>query len=143
MNEIDYWPMTREHTIWHAAVSTMEFWSADLTESTLKDAIQEVYTTFFYTSASQILHWFSDESLFGHFITTLNSIFHTKFVLEDDSYESGSEHCLPVPLLQTTRIHHVCSAEHASYSPTASLPPHSKDPRLSTVQRRLTLSSSD
>ena len=66
MNAIEYWPMARKHSMWNTAVSALEFWTADLTTSTLKDAIQ-VYTTFFYTSTSQIFHQYSDESLFGLF----------------------------------------------------------------------------
>ena len=52
MNTPDYWPMAREYLVWNAAVSALQFWTADLKTSTLNSAIVEVYMAFFYTDAS-------------------------------------------------------------------------------------------
>ena len=97
--------------------------------------------TFFNMETRHILCWYSDESLFGHFMTTLNSTFEQKLALEDKGYESGSENFnLPTPLQQATRIHHVTSTENASFHPSLVV---SQDPHLRCICRRLEYSSSD
>ena len=46
-----------------------------------------------------ILHQQSDEILFHHFMTMLNTTFESKLALEDEGYESSSENFnIPTPL---------------------------------------------
>ena len=63
----------------------------------------------------------SEEVLFSHFMTMLNATFESKFTLEDEGYESGSENFnIPTPLQCTPRIHHVSSHDNISFEPTTS-----------------------
>ena len=97
MKTPDYWPMAREYSVWNAAISALQFWTADLEASALNSAIEEVYMAFFYTDASYRLHQQSDKTLFGCFVTTLNAAF--ELALEDEGYENGSENFnIPTPL---------------------------------------------
>ena len=99
---------------------------------------------FFYTDASYRLHWQSDKTLFSHFVTTLNATFEHKFAFEDEGYKSGSENFnIPTPLRWVVKIHHVSSAENASFSPTPVPPCTSRDPCLRPICRHLTYSSCD
>ena len=119
MNTPDYWPMAREYLVWNAAISALQFWTADLEASALNSTIEEVYMPFFYTDASYRLHWQSDKTLFGHFLTTLNATCDISLHLKDKGYESGSENFnIPTPLRWVAKIHHVSSAENASFNPT-------------------------
>ena len=91
--------MAREYSVWNAAISTVQFWTADPKASALNSAIKEVYMAFFYTDASYRLCQQSNETLFSHFVTTLNAAFEHKLALEDEGYESGSENVnIPTPL---------------------------------------------
>ena len=86
--------------------------------------MEQVYTTFFYSSSSHTLHQQSDEILFGHFVIRLNAAFDQQLSLADEDYESGSDTIdLPTPLRKTPQIHHVSSMEHASFDP-APVKPH-------------------
>ena len=77
--------------------SCIEFWTAE--PHILSSTIEQVYTTFFYTTSTHLLHQQSEEVLFGHFVTTLNAAFESKLTLEDEGYESGSENVnIPTPL---------------------------------------------
>ena len=138
MNTPDYWPMAREYLVWTAAISTLQFWTAPLEASTLNSAIEAVYMAFFYTDTSYRLHWQSNETLFSCFVTTLNAAFEHKLALEDEGYERGSENFnMPTPLRWIVKIHHVSSAENASFNPTP-VPPHT-----SRIYIHLTYSSCD
>ena len=118
MNTADYWPMTREYSIWNTAVAALQFWTADLEAHVLSSAIEQVYNAFFYSTSMHVLCQQSDEALFSHFVTTLNTTFESKLALEDESYESNSENFnIPTPLRRTSRIHHISSVENASYNP--------------------------
>ena len=118
MDTTDYWPMSREYSMWNAAIASLQFWTADLNLVTLGRATEEVYTTFFYSSSSHTLHQQSDEILFGHFMIILNAAFDQKLSLADEGYESNSDTiALPTPLRKTLRIHPVSSPEHASFNP--------------------------
>ena len=75
MNTADYWPMAREYSIWNVAISSLQFWTEDLDPVTLGRATEHVYTTFFYSPASQTLHQQSNETLFGCFVMALNAAF--------------------------------------------------------------------
>ena len=75
MDATDYWPTAREYLIWNAAIASLHFWTADLNMLTLGNAIEEVYSASFYTASTHTLHPQSDEILFGHFMTTLNTAF--------------------------------------------------------------------
>ena len=73
--------------------------TADLEAHILHSAIEQVYTTFFYTTSMHLLCQQSEEVLFGHFVTMLNAAFESKLPLEDKGYESGSENFnIPTPL---------------------------------------------
>ena len=111
-------------------------------------AIEEVYMAFFYTDASYRLCQQSNETLFGCFMTTLNTAFEHKLALEDEGYKSGSENFnIPTPLRQVSKIHHVSSAENASFNPTPVAQWTSRDPcqgpHLKPIHRCLTYSSWD
>ena len=60
-----------------------------------------------------------EETLFGHFVTTLNNAFQTELGQEDEGYESGNE-CLniPTPLSSALRVYHVSNMEELSFNPT-------------------------
>ena len=75
MNITDYWLMAREYSIWNAAIASLQFWTADLDPVTLGRATEEVYSAFFYSTATHTLRQQSDKILFGHFVTTLNAAF--------------------------------------------------------------------
>ena len=65
--------------------------AAHLEPHILSSTIEQVYTAFFYTTCKHLLHQQSEEVLFGHFVTMLNTAFESKLALEDEGYESGSE----------------------------------------------------
>ena len=123
MNVTDYWPMAREYFIWNAAVAALQSWTADLKAHVLSSTTEEVYNAFFYSTSTHLLCQQSDEVLFCCFVTTLNTVFESKLVLEDERYESGSDiFNIPTPLRRTSRIHHVSSDENISFDPAT---PHS------------------
>ena len=116
MDATDYWPMVREYSIWNAAISSLQFWTADLDPVTLGRATEQVHTIFFYSSSSHTLSQQSDKILFGHFVITLKAAFDQQLSLADEGYESGSDIVdLPTQLRKTPRIHHVSSMEHTSF----------------------------
>ena len=65
MDTANYWPMVQEYSIWNAAIASLQFWTEDLNTVTLGRSTECVYTTFFFTSTSHMLHQQSDETLFG------------------------------------------------------------------------------
>ena len=75
MDATDYWPMAREYLVWNTAIAALQFWTADLDAHTLRNAIEEVYSAFFYTTSAHTLHQQPDDILFGCFVTTLNAAF--------------------------------------------------------------------
>ena len=75
MDPVDYWLMTREYSLWNAAIATLQFWTADLEVHMLSSTIEQVYNAFFYSTSMHLLCQQSDEILFGHFVTTLNAAF--------------------------------------------------------------------
>ena len=75
MKITDYWPMAREYSVWNATIASLQFWTADLDPVTLSRATEEVYSAFFYSTATHKLHQQSDKIPFGHFMTTLNAAF--------------------------------------------------------------------
>ena len=121
MNATDYWPFVREYYIWNTTAATLQFWTADPELHVLSSIIEQVHTTFFYTTSMHLLCQQSEEDWFGHFVTMLNAAFESKLTLEDEGYESGSENFnIPTPLRQTPRIHHVSSEENISFEPSTS-----------------------
>ena len=72
MDAIHYWLFAREYPIWNAAVAALQFWMADLNLQTLSNAIEWVYTAFFYSNSTQHLRSISEEIFFSHFVATLN-----------------------------------------------------------------------
>ena len=75
MDATDYWPFAREYSIWNAAVAALKFWMAYLDPQMLNNAIEWVYTAFICSNSAQHLRNISEETLFGHFMTTLNDAF--------------------------------------------------------------------
>ena len=75
MDATDYWPMAREYSIWNAVIAALQFWTGDLNAHTLSNAIEEVYSAFFYTASAHTLHQQPDKILFSCFVTTLNAAF--------------------------------------------------------------------
>ena len=136
--------MSREYSIWNAAIASLQFWREDLDPVTLGRATEHVYTTFFYTSTSHTLCRQSDETLFGHFAIALNTAFNQQLSLADEGYESGSDtNDLPTPLQKTPCIHHVSSMEHASFNPVITTPCSTPQTPPRPVHRCLSLSSAD
>ena len=144
MDVTDYWPMARECLIWNATVVSLQFWTADLHMITLSTATEEVYSAFFYTASTYTLHQQSDEILFGHFVTTLNTAFEWKLALEDEGYESDSENFnIPTPLRKMPKIHHISSVENASFDLNLVTPHSTVQSHLRPVCRWLTYNSSN
>ena len=80
-------------------LQALQLWTNDLDPKTLSNAIERVYTAFFYSDSSQHLQYVEEEVLFSHFVTTLNDAFKWQLALEDVGYESGSESfSVPTPL---------------------------------------------
>ena len=75
MNATDYWPMTREYLVWNTAIGVLQFWTTDLDAHTHSNAIEEVYSAFFYTASAHTLCQQPDKILFSHFVTTFNAAF--------------------------------------------------------------------
>ena len=62
-----------------------------------------------------------EETLFGHFVTTLNNAFQTELAQEDKCYESGSESFnIHTPLSKPQRVYHVSMMEDISFDPANS-----------------------
>ena len=91
MNVTDFWPMAREYSVWNAAVTALQYWTAELKTHVLSSTIEQVYNTFFYSPSTHVLCQQSEEVLFSHFMTTLNAAIESKLALEDKGYDSGSE----------------------------------------------------
>ena len=91
MNTVDYWPMAREYSIWNATIASLQFWTADLDPVTLGRAMEEVNSTFYYSSSSHTLCQQSDEILFGHFVISLNAALDWQLSPADEGYESSSD----------------------------------------------------
>ena len=105
--------------IWHLECHycLTSIWAEDLDPITLGIASERVYTTFFWTPTSHMLHQLPEETLFGCFVLALNAAFTQQLSLADEGYESGSNNDLPTPLQKTPCIHQVSSMEHASFNP--------------------------
>ena len=145
MDPVNYWPMARENSIWNATTA-LQFWTADLKGHVLDSAFEQVYNVFFYSTSTYMLWQQSVEVLFGQFVTTLNTTFKSKFALEDEGYNSGSENFnILTPLKQTAKIHHITSEEHASFNPDPVMPCSRGIRELTCrpVHRSLTFSSSE
>ena len=146
MDPVHYWPMAREYSVLNNAIAALQFWTADLKAHILSSAIEQVYNAFFYSTSTYMLHQQSDEVLFTHFVTTLNTAFESKLALEDKGYDSGVKTFnIATPLRRTSKIHHISSVEHAAFDPEL-LMPHSTGIRESPcrpVHRCLTFSSSE
>ena len=91
MDPVDYWPTTREYSIWNTPVAALQFWTADPEAHMLSSAIQQVYNAFFYSTSMHLLHQQSDEILIGYFMTTLNAAFESKLALEDEGYKKREQ----------------------------------------------------
>ena len=98
MDASQYWPFAHEYSIWNAAVTALQFWTADLIPHILSNAIDRVYASFFYSDHTQQIQNISEEILFACFMTTLNDAFETELAQEDEGYESGSENLTSSPL---------------------------------------------
>ena len=73
---------------------------------------------FFYGDCTQQMQSLPEETLFGHFVTTLNNAFETELAQEDEGYESGGESLnIPTPLSRAPRVYHVSSIEELSFDP--------------------------
>ena len=84
MDATHYWPFPREYSIWNAAVTALQFWTADLKCHILSNAIECIYTAFFYDNSVQQLQNLPEEILFGCFITTLNDTFEREITQEEE-----------------------------------------------------------
>ena len=146
MDPVNYWLMAREYSVLNTAVAALEFWTADLKAHILSSTIEQVYNTFFYTTSTYMLRQQSDEVLFSCFMTTINAMFESKLVLEDEGYDSGSKHFnKPTSLRRTSKIHHISSVKNMSFDLHPVMPCSTgireSDCRL--VHRCLTFSSSE
>ena len=119
-------------------------WTADLVAYTLSNAIEEVYSAFFYTASAHTLWQQPEEILLSLFMTTLNAAFEWKLALEDEGYKSSSEiFNIPTPLRRTSKIHHISSVENASFDPDPVTSCSTGQSHLRPVCRQLTYSSSN
>ena len=55
MNATEYWLFAHKCSIWNDAVAALQFWTADLDPQILSNAIERVYTAFFYSDSAQHL----------------------------------------------------------------------------------------
>ena len=83
MDTTDYWPFACKYSIWNAAVTAVQFWTADLDPQTLCSTIERVYTVFFYGNSAQHLQYIKEEILFSCFMTILNDTFKQELSSED------------------------------------------------------------
>ena len=83
MDATDYWPFAWEYSIWNAAITALQFWTADLDPLTLSNAIERVYTAFFGCGSAHHLLYTEEEIIFSHFMTILNDAFEWELALED------------------------------------------------------------
>ena len=146
MNVTNYWPMAREYSIWNAAVAALQVRTAYLETHIHSSAIEQVYNAFFYSTSMHLLCQQSDEILFSHFVTTLNTAFESKIALEDKGYESGSDNFnIPTPLRRTSNILHISSVENESFDPdpATACSTGTKESQCRLVHRHLTFSSSE
>ena len=91
MDALQYWPFAWEYSIWNATVSVLQFWMEDLEPHVLCNAIDWIYTAFFYGNHTQQIRNLPEEILFSCFMTTPNVTFEVDFTQEDEGYESGRE----------------------------------------------------
>ena len=75
MDATNYWPFAREYSICNTAVAALQFWTADLNPQMLSNAIEWVYTAFFYSNSAQHLRNRSEKILSACFVTTLIDTF--------------------------------------------------------------------
>ena len=146
MDPVDYWPMAREYSAWNAAVAALQFWTDDLEAHLLSSAIEQVYNALFYSTSTYLLHQWSDEILFSHFVTTLNATFKSKLALEGECYESGNKNFnIPTPPRRTSKIHPISSTENVSFDPNPITPcsTGTKEPHCRLVCWCLTFISSE
>ena len=69
MNATDYWPFAREYAIWNIAVTTLQYWTADLKPHALSSTIECVYNFFlhlFSTTTSEPTQRYPIWSLHDH-----------------------------------------------------------------------------
>ena len=98
----------------------------------------------FYLPSSYALCQQSDETIFGHFVITLNVAFGQQLSLVGEGYGSGSDTIdLPTPLKKTPHIHHISSMEHTSFNPVPTTPCSTPQTPSRPVCRCLTFSSTD
>ena len=117
MDALQYWPFVHEYSIWNATVSALQFWIADLEPHILSNAIHQVYTAFFYSDYTQQIQNVPEDTVFGHYVTTLNDAFETELEQEDKGYDSGSESFnIPTPLSRAPHIYHVSTREDLSFN---------------------------
>ena len=122
MDAAHYWLFARDYSIWNAAVTTLQFWTADLELHILSDAIEQVYTAFFCSNSAQQLWNLPEEILFGHFVTTLNDTFKRELTKEDKGCESRSKSLsIPTALRRAPQIYHISMSENLSFNPTIPL----------------------
>ena len=111
METAEYWLMAHKYAIWNAAITSLQFWAEDLDPITLGIASECIYTTFFWTPTSHMLHQLSEDVLFGCFVIALNAAFTQQLSLADKGYESGSNSAdLPTPLQKTPCTYTMCLA---------------------------------
>ena len=118
MDTSQYWPFTREYSIWNAAVSVLQFWTEDLKTPVLSHAIDWVYTDFFRSDHAQQIWNLPEEILSGHFLTTLNDTSEIELAQEDEGYESGSENFyIPTPISWAPRVYYINTVDDFSFNP--------------------------
>ena len=114
-----YWPFARENSIWNATVTALQFCMADLEPHILSNALEWVYTAFFYSNSAQWLWNLPEEILFSLFVMTLNDTFERELA---QGYESGGKSLrIPTPLRRPPQICHVSIRENLSFNPTTPL----------------------
>ena len=113
MDTSQNWTFAHEYSIWNAALTALQFWTADLELHVLSNAIEQVYSDF-----TQQMWNIPEEILFGCFVTTLSDIYETEVAQKDEGYESGSESFnIPTTLSRLPRIDHVSTREELSFNP--------------------------
>ena len=93
----------------------------------LSNAIDQVHTTFFCGDYTQQMWSLPEETLYGHFVTTINNAFETELAQEDEDYENGSESFnIPTPLSKAQRVMEE-SFDHTHFGQSTISPGHHEE----------------
>ena len=121
MHARHYWPL--HENIQYGMLHSQHYnFGSQISNHVLSNAIEQVYTAFFYSNSAHQLWNLPEEILFGLFVTTLNDTFERELAQKDEGYESrGESLSIPTPFRKAPQIYHISTGEHLSFNPTTPL----------------------